>query len=371
MRKQFFLNRMALPVIFSMMVLSGCPNEPDDSDTTAPILSAGTAAGLGSLSGSIARVSFTADEGGGYYYAVLDAGESALTASAVKAQSAGIGGTGIAAAGENTVSIGGLTQGLSYTVYIVVQDTAGNLSSLLTIADIKPTVSFLLPGTEWYFKNGVLKFDETKASINGRKYDYSYNPDTKTGSIAGDTSGRQYTGIDASIKADGVIETGDIINALGDFAIDGDTYSLSFNNYRNSSFAITFSETKDSAAADTLIGTTWYWPSLILEFVTENQAILYSVTGYYPYPYIYGYTYNTASKTGSIKTAVRVFSTAFSTLALGDFSIEANFPTWHDSFTNPGQGPVVPLNLYFANYKSYGHGADFIKMPQGLFQDTP
>jgi hypothetical protein len=54
---------------------------------------------------------------------------------------------------------------------------------------------------------------------------------------------------------------------------------------------------------------------------------------------------------------------------LGDFQIKENFPTGHDQFVDQGQGPIVDWDLYFPVYKGYPHGADFVKLPNGLFQD--
>ncbi|GHV82021.1 hypothetical protein AGMMS49991_05790 [Spirochaetia bacterium] len=76
---------------------------------------------------------------------VLASGVSAPTAAAIKAASSGIHGTASALAAENTIAVTGLTAASTNTAYIVVEDTAGNLSTVLTITGVNPVVPPSLP----------------------------------------------------------------------------------------------------------------------------------------------------------------------------------------------------------------------------------
>ena len=91
-------------------------------DTTAPELTAGTATRDSETS---AAVTFTSDEAGTCYYAVVDRGATAPTIDTT--------GTGTpCAAGKNTVSLNDLMPGAK-DLYIVVKDAAGNESEMLKV----------------------------------------------------------------------------------------------------------------------------------------------------------------------------------------------------------------------------------------------
>jgi hypothetical protein len=109
-----------------------------------------------------------------------------------------------------------------------------------------------------------------------------------------------------------------------------------------------------------LTGSFWFWPSLQLYFISENRVMLTSCGGYYPYQgspfqynypaqgYSYPYTYNPETKIGHIYDNRQEYGNG-----LLEFSLP---PDNHD--------------LYFANYKSYGHSADFFAVrppPPGGF----
>jgi hypothetical protein len=203
-------------------------------------------------------------------------------------------------------------------------------------------------GSKWYFGAAELEFLSSRyIRIHGKEYTYTYNPENRSGAISGDISNNSAT-------YDGISQ-GDVINALGPFTLAADTLSLTFSNYRNSTFTATFLKDADPGAAGTLTGSAWYWPSLVLEFLPNGKALMYSFTGYYPHPHIYPYNYDSGEKTGSFGTAERVCAYSSSTLSIGSFEIKENFDT--------GDGTIALFDLYFSNYKSYGHRADFVKMP--------
>jgi hypothetical protein len=99
-----------------------------------------------------------------------------------------------------------------------------------------------------------------------------------------------------------------------------------------------------------LVGTVWWWPSLQLFFISSDRVMLYSTGGYYqnstfaytcPAPgYAYSYTYNPAARTGRIADLGE-----YSGGDLGGFTVSAD-----------------KQSLDFANYKSYGHGANFVTL---------
>lgn len=102
------------------------------ADTTAPILSAASASRTNSTETTL---DFTSDEAGTYYYLVYEAANSAPNAATVKAQgTAAAKGTAAASAAVNTVSVTGLAPSTAYKVYVVVEDAAGNISDVATIA---------------------------------------------------------------------------------------------------------------------------------------------------------------------------------------------------------------------------------------------
>jgi hypothetical protein len=111
----------------------------------------------------------------------------------------------------------------------------------------------------------------------------------------------------------------------------------------------------------TMVGSFWFWPSLQLYFISPERVMLTSCGGYYPYSegspfryyypaqgYSYPYTYDPEKKTGHIYDNMQEYG-----YGLLGFSLP---PDNHD--------------LYFANYKSYGHSADFFAVrppPPGGF----
>jgi chitodextrinase len=110
-------------------------------DTTAPVLSGGSVSNLVTATGTTATLKFTSNEAGTYYYLVLGATTPAPNAEAVKAQgTAEAKGTAATIAGQNPIAVTGLTAGTSYTAYIVAEDTAGNLSAVLSITGVNPSL---------------------------------------------------------------------------------------------------------------------------------------------------------------------------------------------------------------------------------------
>ncbi|GHV89084.1 hypothetical protein AGMMS50267_14440 [Spirochaetia bacterium] len=109
-------------------------------DTTAPVLSMGSVSDLSTTTGTTVTLKFTSDKAGTYYHVVLAAGAPVPTAQEVKDASSGIHGTASALAVENTIFVTGLTASSLYTAYIVVEDSSGNLSTVLTISDVNPVI---------------------------------------------------------------------------------------------------------------------------------------------------------------------------------------------------------------------------------------
>jgi hypothetical protein len=161
---------MLVAALAFALVLMGCPTPVDGEPT--PVLSGGTKSELITAQGNTATLKFTSDEAGTYYYLVLDSGDAAPDAAAVKGQkeytATGTGtviypvkqGTGTAKVGENTISLTGLTAGDEYTAYVVVTHAKGSTSAVLTIAGVKPQVTPTAPAVHTV---GLYEGSETSA----------------------------------------------------------------------------------------------------------------------------------------------------------------------------------------------------------------
>jgi hypothetical protein len=321
----------------------------DDGDTVPPVLS-GAAANAEGVEFTGAQFSFTSSEAGTVYFLVLGESVPAPDAKTVRAQGAAESkGSGSVQAGENAFVAAGLTLGEHYTAYIAAEDAAGNLSVVLSVNGIVPSVRSLI-GSEWYFGNAAkLVFEGAVIKIFGWEYPYTYS--AGVGHIDGDVSV-------GSHPHEG-IAVGDFINSLGDFTLDG--FTVTFSNYRNSTFPLTFTRVRVPPADDPMLGTAWHWPqphqNRVIEFLPNGKAIQYGITGYYPHPHIYTYgNWDDAAQRGRIKTAERVCHFSGATTALGWFEIKENFLT--------AEGTRPAWDLYFSNYKEYGHRADYVKRPE-------
>ena len=86
-----------------------------------------------SISGSSSNLTFTPSEAGTYFYLVYAFADSAPSASTIIAQGTSISaGTSSAVAASNVVNMSGLDENSSYKVYLVVRDSAGNISAVST-----------------------------------------------------------------------------------------------------------------------------------------------------------------------------------------------------------------------------------------------
>ncbi|GHV06448.1 hypothetical protein FACS189485_14980 [Spirochaetia bacterium] len=144
MNRKSVFSKAALAVMLALcLTLTACP--PDGGgDITAPVLSAGSVSDLSTAAGTTATLKFSSDEAGTYYYVVLAASDAVPDEATVKAQgTAAAKGTDAATAAENTIAVTGLTPSSTYTAYIVVEDSSGNLSAILSISDVNP----VMPGT--------------------------------------------------------------------------------------------------------------------------------------------------------------------------------------------------------------------------------
>jgi hypothetical protein len=115
------------PVTMTLEVNGGVGTVSDFGgtiDTTAPVLSAGSAVRTASAA---ADVSFTSSEEGTYYWQIdgtAPASADALVNSGASSETL--------VSGVNTKEYTGLTEG-PHTVYIAARDAAGNVSNMLTI----------------------------------------------------------------------------------------------------------------------------------------------------------------------------------------------------------------------------------------------
>ena len=127
------------------------------ADITPPALSA---LSIGNVTQTGATFSYTSDELGTGYYVVLASGSTAPSPLQVKMGQNALSGSVIASGlqattvGTNSISLNGLAMGNSYIVYLVAQDTLGNLSTSVmgisfttSIADITPPIVTSLSAT--------------------------------------------------------------------------------------------------------------------------------------------------------------------------------------------------------------------------------
>ncbi len=108
-------------------------------DTTAPSLSA---VSVDTLTDTTADLNFTSNESGNYYYLVYAEADSPPSAATIKAQGTAVnkGAAAATAATPVDVTMSGLTASTNYTVYLIVEDAAGN-QSLVSDTDFTTTVT--------------------------------------------------------------------------------------------------------------------------------------------------------------------------------------------------------------------------------------
>ena len=184
-----------------------------------------------SVDDSSAELSFKSNKPGTYYYLVFESDlvSTPPDAEEIKAQGSDCAakGTGPAVIGENSISVAGLDPAKSYTAYIIVEDSRGNISNIAQIAfdtlsvDSGPVVvplSLVIPVGESktvriYLGAGesaaesatVTSNDTTVASVSPSVVNTTNQAVTVTGVSAGRTtltvsfSGGGYTGEDVTV----------------------------------------------------------------------------------------------------------------------------------------------------------------------------
>jgi hypothetical protein len=239
------------------------------------------------------------------------------------------------------------------------------------------TVSSL--STEWRWNTVVLEFKaDNKVYADSLEYGYSYNNTTKAGEISGDTNRRG--GASA--------ENYPIVNNLGPFTINGDI--LTFSNYRESGTSVIFSRRMGTVSGNDLAGTSWrfsrpsatydasknmigvlwYGPNFVIECLDNTNAILYAIDGYYTAVSKLTYTYTDAGQTGSM-----TFVSGPLNGTPGPFTVRSphTFSPYFEDFSWRGGNKNnfnAAHNLAFSNWKSYGHGWDFVKMDTNGIDET-
>jgi hypothetical protein len=200
-------------------------------------------------------------------------------------------------------------------------DTAGDFSIsedfiTLTFANYKNTGtprSFVNPnaslaGSTWRFGKAVIRFfSPIKVLYQGSELGYTFDSDTKTGSIPD----------------------------FGTFTIENDT--LTFSHYRRSTKTVSFEKRleMDSAYTNSVIGTAWGWNNayngwMVIEFITPETAILTHTNSSYHDNIPLEYPYTATGNSGTIEV-------------LGAFAASSTL-------------------LSFPQWKDYPHGADYTRI---------
>ncbi|GHV30313.1 hypothetical protein AGMMS4952_17140 [Spirochaetia bacterium] len=181
-----------------------------------------------------------------------------------------------------------------------------------------------LTGTTWIWSGAVLEFKSgSRAEVLNTTYSYTYNRSSRQGDI----------------------------QTLGAFTVSADFQTLIFPNYNNGGGEAVF--TRQTAADSTelgepmpsLIGTTWCWNSggygiRTLRFVSAGVVQFQDQVGDGEPWYDYDYSYIPETKKGIIGTALDSSN-----------SIQSRFTVNSDN-----------TRLIFVQWKSYPHGADYIRL---------
>jgi hypothetical protein len=138
------VRRFAIAALAAMIFgFSACPTEETEDDSPPPIdppiLTGDNLSNLVSQTGTTATLSFKSDKTGKYYYLVLAADAAAPSADTVKAQGVAVakGSGDITANTAKPISVSGLTAGVQYKAYIVVE-ADDVLSAVLSIVGVNP-----------------------------------------------------------------------------------------------------------------------------------------------------------------------------------------------------------------------------------------
>ena len=147
-------------------------------DTTDPILSA---VSVDTLTETTADLNFTSDESGTYYYLVYAAADSAPSAATIKLQGAAVanGSAAATAAAAEDVTMSGLTASTNYTVYLIVEDAAGN-QSLVSDTDFLTSPDTSAPTAAW-----SAEATGAQTSLGGLSWTLTFN-EAVTGLAGGD-----------------------------------------------------------------------------------------------------------------------------------------------------------------------------------------
>jgi hypothetical protein len=115
---------------------------PYTPDTTAPVLSSGGVEAEVTFDGNTAKITFTTNEAGTYYYVALPSGAGTPAPTAEEIIKAGPDNAGAPLPriqpGQHTVTVSGLIPNTPYKVYLIVVDDKGNTSDILETQAFTP-----------------------------------------------------------------------------------------------------------------------------------------------------------------------------------------------------------------------------------------
>ena len=211
-------------------------------DTTAPTLTAGSAARTGEAT---ATVTFTSSEAGTYYYAVVESGATAPTID-TNGEGAACGTT------EQTISLDNLTTGAK-DIYIVVKDAAGNVSQPLnmTISDyVAPSYGISVTPPELDFGSvnagyATAPVAQTVTITNTGNQSATVNLPTSTNYTI--TAGTGFTNGTATLAPNGTAQF--TVQPKTGLAVGSYNETLSISGSNNTSASITVSFTVEQRSS--------------------------------------------------------------------------------------------------------------------------
>ncbi|MDR0909050.1 MAG: hypothetical protein LBM77_04725 [Spirochaetaceae bacterium] len=280
-----------LSKVMSSVEWTTLASDPDDK--TAPTVSVPTVA---EITQTTAKVTFSSDEAGTYYYLVLPSSDAAPEASAIVGAASGVFGSASAVEETNTINLTGLSAGTAYKIHLVVEDAAENVSLVMSSAawttsspnsDITGVTVTPAEGTYWltgmYYmdRGGTLQLNAAVTGENSPSQDVTwslegeYTDGTSISSTGLLTLDADETGFYVTAKATAQADT----SKSASFKVA--QIDSGWNSFTNSS-SVTGSFTIDDNGSNTIVlsgtpGEYWYGGTGYFDKYAETTGKRYKI----------------------------------------------------------------------------------------------